>query len=86
MLVSLDALFSFSEAAAAALKLYVCPELHDKFVGIMMLDQVRHPCLEVEVLDGMSFIASVSFGMVRQSVSVCKKSAYTVCRCSSPSP
>jgi DNA mismatch repair ATPase MutS len=84
VLVSLDALFSFSEAAAAAPKPHVCPVLHDKFVGIMMLDQVRHPCLEV--LDGMSFIASVSFGRVRQSVSVCKKSAYTVCRCSSPSP
>ena len=65
-------------------KPYVCPVLHDEFVGIMMLDQMRHPCLEV--LDGMSFIASVSFGRVRQSVSVCRKSAYTVHRCSSPSP
>jgi len=34
----------------------VCPVLHDEFVGMMMLDQVRHPCLVA--LDGMSFIAS----------------------------
>ena len=35
---------------------YVRPVLHDEVVGMMMLDQVRHPCLEA--LNGMSFIAS----------------------------
>jgi len=56
VLVCLDVLFSFPEAAATAPKPYVCPVLHDEVVGMMMLDQVRYPCLEA--LDGMSFIAS----------------------------
>jgi DNA mismatch repair protein MSH2 len=56
MLVHLDVLASFSELAATAPKPYICPVLNDKCAGVMMLDQVRHPCLEV--LDGMSFIAS----------------------------
>ena len=37
-------------------KPYVRPVLYDKFVGMMMPDQVRYPCLEA--LYGMSFIAS----------------------------
>jgi len=69
LLVRLDVLASFSEVAAAAPKLYVHPLLHDEVAGMMMLDQVRHPCLEV--LDGTSFIASnVSF-----------KQGKTVCEC-----
>jgi DNA mismatch repair protein MSH2 len=60
VLVRLDALASFLEVTATAPKPYVCLLLHDEVVGMMMLDQVRHPCLEG--LDGMSFIASnVSF-------------------------
>jgi DNA mismatch repair ATPase MutS len=43
--------------------------LHDKGAGMMMLDQVRHPC--VEVVDGMSFVVNkLSF-----------KKGKTVCEC-----
>jgi DNA mismatch repair protein MSH2 len=74
MLVHLDVLASLSDAAATALKLYVRPVLRDEGAGMTLPDQVRHPCLEV--LDDMSFIANnVSFKQVRQSLSVCKKSA-----------
>ena len=82
VLVRLDVLASFSEVAATAPKLYVHPVQRDEVAGMVMLDQVRHPCLEV--LDGMSFIASnVSFKQVNTG---CKKSAYTVPSCSSLSP
>jgi DNA mismatch repair protein MSH2 len=56
VLARLDVLASFSEVAATAPKPYVRPALHDEGVGVMILDQVRHPCLEVQ--DGMSFIAN----------------------------
>ena len=69
MPVCLDVLFNFSEMAATAPKPYVRPVLHDQFVGMMMLDQVCHPCLEA--LDGMSFIAS----------NVSLKQCETVCEC-----
>ena len=69
VLVRLDLLARFSEAAATAPKPYVHPVLHDEVAGMMMLNQVCHPCLEV--LDGMSFIVSnVSF-----------KQGKTVCEC-----
>jgi DNA mismatch repair protein MSH2 len=68
VLVRLDVLASFSEVASTDAKPYVCPVLHEEGAG-MMLDHVRHPCLEV--LDGMSFIANnVSF-----------KQGKTVCEC-----
>jgi hypothetical protein len=51
VLVHLDVLASSSEAAATAPKPYVHPMLHDERAGMMMLDQVYHPRLEV--LDGM---------------------------------
>ena len=56
VLARLDVLASFSEVAATAPKPYVRPVLHDEGAGMMILDQVRHPCLEV--VDGMSFIAN----------------------------
>ena len=60
VLVCLDVLARFSEAAATAPEPYVHPVLHDESAGMMMLDQVRHPCLEM--LDGILFIANnVSF-------------------------
>jgi DNA mismatch repair protein MSH2 len=69
VLVRLDVLASLSEVTATAPKLYVCPVLRDEVVGMMILDQVCHPCLEM--LDGMSFIANnVSFKQVK-----------TVCEC-----
>jgi DNA mismatch repair protein MSH2 len=69
VLVHLDVLASLSEVTATAPKLYVCPVLHDDVAGRMVLDQVRHPCLEV--LNSMSFIANnVSFKQVK-----------TVCEC-----
>jgi DNA mismatch repair protein MSH2 len=69
MLVHLDVLASCSEVAATAPKPYVRSVLHDEGAGLMMLDQVCQPCLEV--LDGMSFIANnVSFKEVK-----------TVCEC-----
>ena len=52
----LDVLDSFSEMAATASKTYVCTVLLDEVAGMMMLEQVRHPCLEV--LDGMLFFAN----------------------------
>jgi DNA mismatch repair protein MSH2 len=68
VLVHLDVLASFSEAAATAPKQYVCPVLHDVCAGMIMLDEVRHSCLEV--LDGMPFIANnVSF---KQGKTVCE--------------
>ena len=69
LLVRVDVLASFSEAAAAAPKPYVHPVLRDEVAGMMMLDQVHHPCLEV--LDGTSFIAS----------NVSLKQGKTVCEC-----
>jgi len=42
ILVHLDVLASFLEAAATAPKPYVRPVLHDKGAGMMMLDQVHH--------------------------------------------
>jgi DNA mismatch repair protein MSH2 len=69
VLVFLDMFARFLEAAATAPRPYVCPVLHDECAGMMMLDQVRHPCLEV--LDGISFIANnASF-----------KQGKTVCEC-----
>jgi DNA mismatch repair protein MSH2 len=56
VLARLDVLASFSEGAATAPKPYVRPVLHEEGVGLMILNQVRHPCLEVQ--DGMSFIAN----------------------------
>jgi len=68
VLVHLVVLASFLEVAATAAKPYVCPVLHDEGSGMMMLDQVRHPCLEV--LDGMLFVANnVSF---KQGKRVCE--------------
>ena len=69
VLVHLDVLASFSEAADTAPKLHVRPVLHDEGAGMMMLDKVHHPCLEV--LDGMSFIASKVFFKQGKTVSVC---------------
>jgi hypothetical protein len=46
VLVYLDVLASFSEATVTARKAYVRPVLHYEDAGMMMLDQVRHPCLE----------------------------------------
>jgi DNA mismatch repair protein MSH2 len=60
VLVHLNVFASFLEVAATAPKPYVLPVLHDEVAGMMMLDQVRHPCLEM--LDSMLFIANnVSF-------------------------
>jgi DNA mismatch repair protein MSH2 len=60
VLIHLDVLASFLEVSATAPKPYVHPVLHDEGVGMMVLDQVCHPCLEV--LNGMFFIANnVSF-------------------------
>jgi DNA mismatch repair protein MSH2 len=56
MLVRLDMLVSFSQVAATAPKPYVHPVLYNEGAGLMMLDQVHHPCLAV--LDGTSFIAN----------------------------
>ena len=69
VLVCLDVLASIWELADTAPKPYVHPGLNDECAGVMMLDQVCHPCLEVP--DGMSFIYSnVSF-----------KQGKTVCEC-----
>jgi DNA mismatch repair protein MSH2 len=56
VLARLDVLASFAEVAATAPKPYVRPTLHDEGAGVMILEQVRHPCLEVQ--DGISFIAN----------------------------
>ncbi|KDR09158.1 hypothetical protein L798_01274, partial [Zootermopsis nevadensis] len=56
VLARLDVLTSFAEVAAAAPMPYVRPTLHDEGVGMMILKQMRHPCLEVQ--DGVSFIAN----------------------------
>jgi DNA mismatch repair protein MSH2 len=56
VLARLDVLTSFAEVAAAAPIPYVRPTLHDEGVGVMILKQLRHPCLEVQ--DGISFIAN----------------------------
>jgi DNA mismatch repair protein MSH2 len=56
VLARLDVLTSFAEVAAAAPMPYVRPILHDEGAGVMILKQMRHPCLEVQ--DGISFIAN----------------------------
>jgi len=67
VMVCLDVLASFLEAAATAPKLYLSPVLHDEGAGMSVLDRVRHSCLEV--LDGMLFSANnVSF---KQGKTVC---------------
>jgi DNA mismatch repair protein MSH2 len=69
MLLHLDVLASLSDAAATALKPYVRPVLCDEGAGMTLLDQVRHPCLDV--LDDMLFFANnVSF-----------KQGKTICEC-----
>jgi DNA mismatch repair protein MSH2 len=68
VLVRLDVLASYLEVTATAPKPYVRPVLHDERAGTMMLDRLRNHCLEV--LDGMSFVASkLSF---RQGKTVCE--------------
>ena len=85
VIVHLVVLASFSEAAATAPKPYVRPVLRDEVAGMMMLDQVHHLvwkcCMACRSLPIM-----YPSSRVRESVSVCKKSAYTITRCSSPSP
>ncbi|PSN55334.1 DNA mismatch repair protein spellchecker 1 [Blattella germanica] len=56
ILAQLDVLTSFAEVAAAAPKQYVRPKLLDEGSGVMVLEQIRHPCLELQ--DGVSFIAN----------------------------
>jgi len=68
VLARLDVLASFSEVAATAPKPYVRPVLHEEGAGVMILDQVRHPCLEVQ--DGMSFIANNVY--FKQGKTVCE--------------
>lgn len=70
MLACLDVLASFSEVAAAAPKPYVRPTLHEEGAGLMILEQVRHPCLEVR--DDMSFIANDLYFKQGKPVSVVK--------------
>jgi DNA mismatch repair protein MSH2 len=56
VLARLDVLANFAEVAVTAPKPYVRPMLHDEGAGMLILKQVRHPCLEVQ--DGTSFIAN----------------------------
>ncbi|KAJ4452329.1 hypothetical protein ANN_03854 [Periplaneta americana] len=55
-LARLDVLTSFAEVAASAPKPFVRPKLHEEGAGLMIFEQVRHPCLELQ--DGISFIAN----------------------------
>jgi hypothetical protein len=56
VLARLDVLANFAEVAVTAPKPYVRPMLCDEGAGVMILKQVRHPCLEVQ--DGTFFIAN----------------------------
>ncbi|PNF30713.1 DNA mismatch repair protein Msh2 [Cryptotermes secundus] len=56
VLACLDVLANFAEVAVTAPKPFVRPTLHDEGAGMLILKQVRHPCLEVQ--DGTSFIAN----------------------------
>ncbi|XP_049782812.1 DNA mismatch repair protein Msh2 [Schistocerca cancellata] len=54
VLARLDVLASFAEVSATASRQYVRPILHESNVGILKLEEVRHPC--VEICDGLSYV------------------------------